>query len=262
MNRRNVLKTGVAASLLGAADMTGKAMAESANHYYELRCYELRNDLQPARLNEFFQQHFVPMAKRQGIGPYGFFNVVSGQISPSVMVVIDYKSLAELQAAQERVANDKEFVKAWQAFDAAGELPYVRYEKTLLKAFDKHPQIELPPTAEKRPPRVFELRTYESKNAFSLRSKIEMFNQEEIKIFRDCGFAPVFFGEAVFGTRMPHLTYLVGFDNMTAREKAWDTFRANPDWARIKDKPGWTNAEVVTNIHASFLSPTAYSQIR
>ncbi len=261
MNRRDILKTGVAASVLGAADLRANTMAES-NHYYELRTYQLRNDQQPARLNEFFQQQFVPLAKRQGIGPYGFFNVISGQYAPSLIVVIDHKSLAELQAAQERVAGDKEFVKAWQAFDAASEPPYVRYEKELLKAFDKHPQMELPATDEKRAARVFELRTYESKNAFSLRNKIEMFNQEEIKIFRDCGFAPVFFGEAVFADRMPKLTYMVGFDNMAAREKAWDAFRVNPDWARIRNKPGWTDAEAVTNSHASFLRPTAYSQIR
>ena len=261
MNRRDVLKTGMAASVMGAADLRATTMAES-NHYYELRTYQLRNDQQPARLSEFFQQHFVPMAKRQSIGPYGFFTVVSGQFTPSLIVVIDHKSMAEVQAAQERVAADKDFVKAWQALDATGEPPYVRYEKELLKAFDKHPQMELPPTEEKRPARIFELRTYESKNAFSLRNKIEMFNQEEIKIFRDCGFAPVFFGEAVFGTRMPKLTYLVGYDNMAARDKAWDAFRVNPDWARIRNKPGWTDAEAVTNIHSSFIRPANYSLIR
>ena len=42
MNRRNVLKTGIAASLVGVADLPGKAMAETPNHYYELRTYELR----------------------------------------------------------------------------------------------------------------------------------------------------------------------------------------------------------------------------
>lgn len=261
MNRRDVLKTGVAASVLCAADLKANAMAETPNHYYELRTYQLRNDLQPARLNEFFQQQFVPMAKRQGIGPYGFFNVISGQFTPSLIVVIDHKSMGEVQAAQERIASDKEFVKAWQALDA-GELPYVRYEKELLKAFDKHPQFELPPTEEKRPARIFELRTYESKTVMSLRNKIDMFNQEEIKIFRDSGFAPVFFGEAVFGTRMPKLTYMVGFDNMAARDKAWSTFVGSADWARVKTRPGWTDAEAVTNIHASFLRPTSYSQIR
>lgn len=262
MNRREVLQTGLAAGILSAASNTANAMTETTNHYYELRTYQLRNDLQPARLNEFFQQHYLPMAKRQGLGPTGFFNVMSGQFTPSLIVVIDHKSMGELQAAHERIANDKEFVKAWQAFDAAGELPYVRYEKELLKAFDTHLQLEVPATDEKRPPRIFELRTYESKNAFTLRNKIAMFNQEEIKIFRASGFAPVFFGEAVFGQRMPKLTYLIGFDNMAARDKAWSAFSSNPDWARIKTKPGWTDAEAVTNIHASFLRPTAYSQIR
>jgi hypothetical protein len=28
-----------------------------ASHYYELRTYDLRNDLQPARANEYFEKH-------------------------------------------------------------------------------------------------------------------------------------------------------------------------------------------------------------
>lgn len=264
MNRRDVLKTGLAAGVVGAANTPtahGATVAE-ANHFYELRTYQLRNDIQPTRINEFFQNHFLPMMKRQGVGPVGCFNVISGQISPALIVAIDYKSLAEMQATMDAAKNDKEFVKAWQAFEASNELPYVRYESVLLKAFDSHPKTEVPPTEEKRPPRIFELRTYESRSAFSLRNKIEMFNQEEIKIFRESGFAPVFFGEGVVGTRLPSLTYMIGFDNMAARDKAWGTFVASPDWARVKTKPGWTDAEAVSNIHASFLRPTAYSQIR
>jgi NIPSNAP len=257
MNRRDVLKTGLAAGVANSMNIAPEGM-----HYYELRTYELRNDLQPARIQDFFKNHFMPAMKRQGIGPVGCFTVISGLTTPSLVAVIDYKSLADMQTAMERVNSDKEFMKAWQAFEAGGELPYSRYRSVLLKAFETHPKIEVPPAEEKRPPRVYELRTYESKNAFSLRNKIDMFNQEEIKIFRDCGFAPVFFGEAVFGTRLPHLTYMVGFDNMAAREKAWDTFRANPDWARVRVKPGWTDPEAVTNIHAAFLRPTNYSNIR
>jgi hypothetical protein len=263
MNRRDVLKTGLAASIAGATKVAADAAtAAENNHFYELRIYELRNDLQPARIQDFFQNHFMPMMKRQGIGPVGCFNVVSGLYSPALVLVIDYKSLGEAQTAMEKIAADKDFTKAWQAFEAAGDLPYVRYESVLLKAFDAHPKIEIPPAEEKRPARVFELRTYESKNVFSLRNKIDMFNQEEIKIFRDCGFAPVFFGEVVFGGQLPRLTYLVGFDNMAAREKAWDAFRVNPDFARIRVKPGWTDPEAVSKIHAAFLRPANYSQIR
>ncbi len=260
MNRRDVLKTGLAASIAGATN--APAEAAEGNHFYELRIYELRNDIKPARIQEFFQNQVLPMMKRQGVGPVGCFNVVSGLLSPALVILIDYKSLADMQTAMEAMRGDKEFVKAWQAFDAANELPYVRYESTLLKAFDSHQKIEIPPADEKRPPRVFELRTCESRSVVSLHNKVDMFNQEEIKIFRDSGFAPVFFGEAIAGSRMPHLTYMIGFDDMAAREKAWDKFRVNPDWARVRNKPGWTDPEAVSNIHAAFLRPTGYSQIR
>ncbi|MFN0084809.1 MAG: NIPSNAP family protein [Blastocatellia bacterium] len=257
MNRRELLQTGLAASVVA----TGASSTE-APHIYELRTYELRNDLQPARIQEFFQNQMLPAMKRLGVGPVGGFNVVSGLRSPSLLVLIDHPSLAEMQSAMDRLAADKEFSRARQAFESAGELPYVRYDAALFRAFESHPKLEVPPTDEKRAPRVFELRRYESRTSASLRNKIEMFNQEEIRIFRDSGFAPVFFGEAIAGERLPHLTYLVGFDNMAAREKAWDAFRVNPDWARVRNRPGWTDPEAVSTITAAFLRPASWSQIR
>lgn len=60
MNRRDVLKTGLAAGVVSgsqiaahAADAALVATAE-AQHFYELRTYQLRNDLQPARVSKFF----------------------------------------------------------------------------------------------------------------------------------------------------------------------------------------------------------------
>lgn len=260
MNRRDVLKTGLAAGMAVATNHIASAAAED-NHFYELRTYQLRNDIQPAKINDFFQQYFLPHMKKLGVGPVGCFNVVSGQNSPALIIVIDYKSLAEMQSVMSD-SSDKEFTKAWRDFETTTDMPYVRYESAVLKAFDAHTKVELPPVAEKQPARLFELRTYESRNAFSLRNKVDMFNQEEIKIFRACGMLPIFFGQGVIGTRLPSLTYMLGYENMAAREKAWDAFRTNPDWARVKNKPGWTDPEAVSNIQASFLRPTAYSQIR
>lgn len=265
MNRRHVLKTGLAAGVVGATELTANA-AVGAAHYYELRSYETRNDLQPNRLQDFFRDHFLSAMKRQGVGPVGCFTAIAGFPRPGLLVVVDYKSLAEMQSAHERLMNDTEYGRALQELEGAGELPYVRYETTLLRAFEKHPQIETPkplPDKEGRPQlRVFELRTYESRTTRSLSNKIGMFNQEEIRIFRDCGFAPVFFGETIAGARMPSLTYLVGFDNMDEREKAWAKFIASPDFNRIRVRPGWTDAEAVSNIHSAFLRPAPFSQIR
>lgn len=259
MNRRNLLKTGLAAGLTGAINLTTNAAAEG-NHYYELRTYQLRNDLNTKRIHDFFQNHFLPMAKRQDFGPIGCFTVASGQYTPSLIVFIDHKSLGEMQAANTRMEADKDFMKAWQEFEATAEMPYVRYESALLKAFDGHLKPEIPAPA--KAPRLFELRTYESRNHFSLKAKIDMFNKEEIKIFRASGFAPIFFGEGVLGTRQPLLTYLVAFDDMAAREAAWAKFINSEAFKKIRVMPGWTDPEAVSNIYGSFLRPTAYSQIK
>jgi hypothetical protein len=92
--------------------------------------------------------------------------------------------------------------------------------------------------------------------------KIDMFNQEEIKIFRRSGIHPVFFGETLYGSRQPNLTYMVWYDDMRAREAAWAKFLADPDWKRISVTPGWTNAEAVSNISNTFLQPLPFSPIR
>ena len=259
MNRRKLLQSGLAAGIIGATNLTTNAAAPETNHYYELRTYQLRNDIHPARIQAFFKDHFMPMTKRQDIGPVGCFTIASGQNAPALIVLIDYPSMAAVQAAAARMESDKDYLKAWQEFETS-ELPYVRYEASLLKAFDGHQKLEIP--AANKDPRVFELRTYESKNHFSLKNKLTMFNQEEIKIFRDCGFAPIFFGESVFGARQPFLTYMIAFDNMAAREEAWGKFVKNEQFAKIKVLPGWTDPEAVSNIYGSFLRPTAFSQIK
>lgn len=261
MNRRHFLTGGLAAGAAGLSGLAAPA-GEDPPHFYELRTYSLRNDLEPSRIHDFFERHYLPAMKRLGIGPIGCFNVVAGIHTPALLVLIDYKSLAEMQSSLERLSSDEGFTNAWKEFETGPVVPYVRYESILMQAFSAHPRVEVPPTDANRPGRLFELRTYEAKDAFASLAKIDMFNQEEIKIFRDCGFAPVFFGQGVVGPRLPNLTYVVGFDDMEAREKAWSTFRVNPDWARIRVKPGWTDAEAVSNIHTSFLRPTAYSEIR
>ena len=231
-------------------------------HIYELRIYELRNDLHPARIQEFFKSAFLPACQRAGVGPVGCFTVVAGLQAPALVVLLDHASMAAMQACLGAMKADAVYAQACQAFECAAEMPYVRCDSTLLEAFEAHPKTEIPPFDATRPPRLFELRTYRSRSGTALASKLEMMNKEEIRIFRACGFAPVFFGAAIAGGRLPHLTYLSGFDNMAARDKAWDSFRVNADWLRIKATPGWTDPEVVCNVHSSFLLPTDYSQIR
>ena len=83
----------------------------------------------------------------------------------------------------------------------------------------------------------------------------------EIAIFRRVGLNPVFFARDVVGGNLPSLTYMLVFEDLAAREKAWGAFGGDPEWKKISTTPGFTNGEIVSNIHNVLLRPTDYSQI-
>jgi hypothetical protein len=124
------------------------------------------------------------------------------------------------------------------------------------------PAIEPPPTAGRPAARIFELRTYESNNLLTLRRKIKMFDDGEIAIFRRLGMSPVFFGQTLIGGNMPSLTYMLAFDNLAAREKAWQAFSQDAEWQKMRVQPGLSDAQIVSNISNSILRPLPGSDIR
>jgi hypothetical protein len=91
---------------------------------------------------------------------------------------------------------------------------------------------------------------------------MEMFTKKgELAIFRRCGMTPVFFARTVIGPRQPGFVYMLTFADLGAREKAWATFRADAEWQKLKATPGYSDAEIVSNISDVLLRPAGYSQI-
>jgi len=193
----------------------------------------------------------------------GVFNVMVGPDSPTTYVLLTHKSLESMATATDRVRADAQYQKTGAEFINAtpSDPAYVRVESSLLAAFEGMPRLEVPAGVAEKKPRLFELRTYESHSKKANKKKIEMFNQGEIAIFRRTGLQPVFFGETLVGSKMPNLTYMLVFENMAARDKAWGTFVADPEWKKLSATPGYTDPEKMTNISNLFLRPTAYSQI-
>jgi hypothetical protein len=237
--------------------------AASKNAYFELRYFRMRNSPaeQVRRTSDFLSKGYVPAARRAGIGPLGFFSGLYAQGTPFTLVLSSYPSLAAMEASREKLAEDSEFQKALAGYDA-GELPYSRMESSLLRTFDSMPAVEVPPALSSRAARIFEMRTYESNSETTLRRKIKMFNDSEIAVFRRSGMQPVFFGETIVGPNMPNLTYMLAFENMAARDKAWQAFGADPEWQKIRVQPELSDALIVSNISDSILRPLAFSDIR
>jgi hypothetical protein len=54
---------------------------------------------------------------------------------------------------------------------------------------------------------------------------------------------------------------MLAFDSMESHDKNWAKFVADPEWKKLSATPGYTDAEIVSNISNILLRPASYSQI-
>ncbi len=257
MNRRAFV--GASAAILSAAADSPAEEPPAARDVYELRTYTLKAEKR-AILDDYLKAAYIPAVKRHGAGPVGVFAGPVEADSLKVVVLVVHPSADSAALLPSRLAGDAEYRKAAAVYlDATADSPvYGRIESSLLLAIPGMPRLGKTDPAK---PRLFNLRVYESHNERAAAKKIEMFEKGELAIFRRVGLAPVFFAAAVVGPALPNLTYLLVFPDEDGRKKAWDTFRADPAWLKLKAEPGYADKEIVSKITNHVLTPAAYSEI-
>lgn len=269
MERRSFLAGSLAATV-GTSAVGSLAAGQQGSEepgrreYYELRIARCNRGPAMKRLEDYFQNALIPAYRRLGAGPVGVFTVVIGPDNPSFYVLIPHPSAESACTLSNRLGDDPEYRKAARAVREApaSDPPYVTMESRLMVAADFMPGLEVPAGAAKNEPRIFELRTYRSHSKTAARKKLEMFGPGgELGIFRRTGLQPVFFSETLYGPHMPSLCYMLVFPDLTTREKNWATFVSDPEWKKLSTTPGYTDPEIVADIHNVLLRPTAYSQI-
>jgi hypothetical protein len=193
-------------------------------------------------------------------GPKIFLDGVMAPHLPQVVAIFGVQSCDQVWTVSKALFDDKDFSRAFDQWEA-GEAPYVSVSASLMQATDFSPEITAP---EKPPvtPRVFELRTYHSPTARQAKLLHERFAGSEIKIFHRAGVHPILYASTVFGANRPNLTYVIPFDTLAAREKAWNAFAADQEWIRVRkesiDRGG--QISIVQNI--SLFKATPYSPVR
>lgn len=263
MKRREFLQaSAVAAAAAATSTIARAAEAQAATReFYELHLYHLRQGPMLKRFDDFYRDIALPAWNRAGVSNVGVFDVTIGPDQPTKYVLLPFKSWETVNAARERFESDEAVLNSEFANLPPTDPGYIRKESSLLLAFTSIPKLELPPQVAEKKSRIFELRTYEAHSRKANKKKVEMFNVGEIEIFRKTGLQPVFFGEGLIGTNLPKLTYMLVFDDMATRDKNWGAFVNHPDWKKLSTRPGYTNAEILTNITSVFLKPTGYSQV-
>lgn len=249
-----------------AQERRGGGRGKPAPEYYELRTIRLRIGAQVKLVNDYLAEALLPALGRAGARPVGAFETMFGPEIPNLHVLIPYESLAAVGTVRAKLAADAAYQKSAAAIAYHGapatQPAYVRMESALLAAFENLPRIEVPAGAAKKQPRIFELRTYESPSEATCARKMGMFLRlGETEIFRRVGLTPVFFGKTLVGARLPSFTYMLTFPDLAAREKAWAAFRSDPEWLKLRATPGYSDAEIMSNIADLLLRPTAYSEI-
>lgn len=268
MERRSFLKVpmivGVAFALVCVG--VGRA-APDGKQLLELRKYTFATAEKMATFETFLREAAIPAFNRAGVNPVGVFKLIAAD-NPKLKldgdpaelyVLLPHASSESLLGLPGAMDKDRELGEAGRGvLDAEKSDPaYARIETSLLLSFDGIPKVEVPTKAKNR---ILQMRIYESHSADRAMRKMDMFNTGgELALFRKVGLSPVFFGQAIAGANLPHLTYMLSFENDEARAKAWAAFLAHPDWERMKNDP--TYKDTVSRITNLFLRPVDGSQI-
>lgn len=258
MDRRTFIGMSGAAGMLpvvGAA-----AAAEGGGHpYLELRTFTFETEAQRATFDEMMAGSGIAAFNRMGINPVGVF-CQEGAFSPVHLLLPHPSAESALNLVSNLLADSGYAQKSASFIDAPKTaLPYKVVEAWLMRAFKKVPRVERPVTS---PDRIFQLRIYESPSIQTAAKKVEMFEAAgEIEIFREVGLAPVFFGQTLFGTKMPNLTYMLSFESQDAMKSAWGRFGKHPGWQRLKAMPEFSDSRIIRAITNTVVRPAAFSQI-
>ncbi|QEF96808.1 hypothetical protein Mal15_08380 [Stieleria maiorica] len=236
---------------------------QATKQHYEIRTYLLGEDGDAAAVDHYLQHALIPALNRIEIGPVGVFAPAANDTNDrdSIIVVIPADSADQLASLQTRLQNDAQYLADAKPYLERGpqDAPYARISSEMLVAMDCMPKLNVPAGTLDNDDRVYELRLYESANERLGNLKVDMFNNGEVPIFLDSGIAPVFIGQAVVGPQTPNLTYLTVYPNDDARLKAWDAFRAHPDWQVLKNVAKYKGT--VSKIDKHVLVAKPYSQM-
>ena len=230
--------------------------------FIQLRIYHFNNKTQQERVEKFLKDALLPALHRLGINRTGVMRTMDADTTGlKVYVLIPFKSMDQLLLLPEQLQNDKQYAVAGDDYlnSKFDNVPYTRFETVIMKAFASYPVLMVPKLTTPKSERVYELRSYESPNEERHISKVKMFNDGEIDIFKSIDANPVFWGDVIAGSHMPNLMYLTTYANKTAREDHWKVFKANSKWKELSAMPEYQKN--VSHSDILFLQPTDYSDL-
>ncbi|HKI99042.1 MAG TPA: NIPSNAP family protein [bacterium] len=107
---------------------------------------------------------------------------------------------------------------------------------------------------------LYELRIYHAAPG-RLPDLNKRFETVTLKIWERLGFRPVGFWTVMIGESNHDLYYMLQWENLAERERAFAAFSSDPEWLEKRAETE-KNGPLVTHFSNAILTPTAYSQMK
>ena len=107
---------------------------------------------------------------------------------------------------------------------------------------------------------IHELRIYRSVTG-KLPALVRRFQDHTLRIWHKHGIRQSGFWTTLIGTSQRDLTYMLAWESLADREKRWNAFLADPEWAAVVAESE-RDGQLVENISSQLLTPTGFSAVK
>lgn len=236
------------------------ARAADAAPVYELRIYYTHPGKMPDLLKRF-REHTCALFEKHGMKNIGYWLPVEKADQDKLYYVLEHASRDAAKASWAAFGADPEWKQVRDASEAAGKI-VAKVDSTFLAATDYSPN---PAKLEKlrSGERIYELRTYVC-NEGKLPTLDTRFRDHTTKLFEKHGMTNVLYTHPTDADKgaANTLVYFLAHDSVEAAKKSFDTFRADPEWIKVRDASEAAGKILVNPPASVFLKPVDFSALK
>ena len=107
---------------------------------------------------------------------------------------------------------------------------------------------------------IYETRIYET-HPGKLPALNDRFRNHTMGIFEKHGIENIGYWTSEVGEFSDRLTYIIAFKDQGHREKAWNAFRNDPEWNKVRTESE-LEGPIVKRVFNNLLTPTDYSPLQ
>ena len=107
---------------------------------------------------------------------------------------------------------------------------------------------------------MYELRIYTA-NTGKMPALLKRFREHTLALFEKHGMKNIGYWTNTVGGRNDELWYMLAFDDMGQREKAFAAFQADPEWQRVRAESE-VDGPLLHHLENRFMAPTDFSPLK